>query len=373
MRPLSVTVPTAAPSTSHRSHTASTAARSAGATTHSIRSWDSLTITSNGSMSGSRSGTRATSMSIPTSPLEAISAAAEVRPAAPRSCSATSSPRSSNSSEHSSSFFSSNGSPTWTLGRRSWAPSSSSAEASTDAPDAVAPRRGAEQDEQVAGPGGGAADELLAPGEAEGHRVDEAVVLVGPLEVDLAADRGHPDRVAVVPDPRHRAVEEVARALAGRLPEAQRVEHRHRPRPDREDVPQDPADAGGGALERLDCAGVVVGLDLEGAHEPGADVDGAGVLARAHDHERALRGQRPKQLAGVLVGAVLAPQQRVHRQLDLVRRTPLLGTHELVLRPRQPQREGVRERWQRRALRHAHPREPAASSGRCRGRRSSRP
>ena len=136
IRPLSVTVPIAAPPTSHFSHSSSTAASLAGSTTHSIRSWDSLTITSKGSMPASRSGTSATSMSIPTSPLEAISEAEEVRPAAPRSCSATIRPRSSSSSEHSSSFFSSKGSPTWTLGRLSTAPSpsESSAEASTDAP-----------------------------------------------------------------------------------------------------------------------------------------------------------------------------------------------------------------------------------------------
>ena len=89
---------------------------------------------SNGSMSASRSGTRPTSRSMPTPPLDAISDALEVRPAAPRSCSATSSPRSSSSSEHSSSFFSSNGSPTWTEGRLAASSAPNSAEASTDAP-----------------------------------------------------------------------------------------------------------------------------------------------------------------------------------------------------------------------------------------------
>ena len=91
-------------------------------------------MTSNGAMPSSRSGTRATSMSIPTSPLLAISEAEDVRPAAPRSWSETSSPRSSSSSEHSSSFFSSNGSPIWTLGRLAASSSPSSALASTDAP-----------------------------------------------------------------------------------------------------------------------------------------------------------------------------------------------------------------------------------------------
>ncbi len=73
-------------------------------------------------------------MSIPTSPFDAISPAEEVRPAAPRSWSETSSPRSSSSRQHSSSFDSSNGSPIWTLGRLLSSPASSSAEARTEAP-----------------------------------------------------------------------------------------------------------------------------------------------------------------------------------------------------------------------------------------------
>ena len=73
-------------------------------------------------------------MSIPTPPAEAISPAEEVRPAAPRSCSETSSPFSSSSRQHSSTFDSSKGSPTWTVGRFASSPSPSSAEASTEAP-----------------------------------------------------------------------------------------------------------------------------------------------------------------------------------------------------------------------------------------------
>ncbi len=66
--------------TSQRSQTASTSSTRAGSTTQSIRSCDSETMISNGSMSASRSGTRATSMSSPTSPLEAISDELEDRP-----------------------------------------------------------------------------------------------------------------------------------------------------------------------------------------------------------------------------------------------------------------------------------------------------
>ncbi len=132
-RRVSVTVPMAVARTSHFSHTASTSSSLSGSTTQSIRSCDSEIITSNGSMSASRSGTLSMSISIPTSPFEAISDELDVSPAAPRSCSEASSPLSSSSSDDSSSFFSSNGSPIWTVGRLS-SSSPSSALASTDAP-----------------------------------------------------------------------------------------------------------------------------------------------------------------------------------------------------------------------------------------------
>ena len=227
MWPESVTTPISADSVCHLSQIARTASTLAGSTTASIRSCDSLTMISKGSMSASRSGTSATSMSIPTPPAEAISPAEEVRPAAPRSCSETSSPFSSSSRQHSSTFDSSKGSPTWTVGRFASSPSPSSAEARTrGAADPVAAGRRAHQHHRVADPGGGGAHHLLGLGEADAHRVDQAVVLVGLLEVDLAADVRHADRVAVVADPAHRAVEQVARADRVELAEAEAVEDR---------------------------------------------------------------------------------------------------------------------------------------------------
>ena len=132
--PLSVTTPISAEPVCHFSQIARTSATRRGSTTASIRSWDSLTMISKGSMSPSRSGTAATSMSMPTPPAEAISPAEEVSPAAPRSCSEVRSRFSSSSRQHSSTFDSSKGSPTWTVGRLASSPSPSSAEASTEAP-----------------------------------------------------------------------------------------------------------------------------------------------------------------------------------------------------------------------------------------------
>ncbi len=258
-------------------------------------------------------------MSMPTPPADAISPADEVSPAAPRSWSETSSSRSSSSRQHSSSFDSSNGSPIWTLGRLSSPVVELGRGQHRRAADPVAPGRGAHQHHRVADARRGRAHHPVGAGEADAHRVDEAVLLVGRLEHDLAADGRDADRVAVVADPGDDPVEQVARALGVELAEAQRVEHGDRPRAEREDVAQDPADAGRGALERLDGAGVVVRLDLEGDRPALADRDGAGVLARPHQHPLALGRQPAQQLAGVLVGAVLGPQQREHRQLDPVR------------------------------------------------------
>ena len=283
-------------------------------------------------MSASRSGTRPTSRSIPTPPAEAISPAEEVRPAAPRSCSETSSPLPEQLQAALEQLRLLEGvADLHGRALRLVALAELGRGEHRGAADPVAAGRGAHQHDRVAAPGGGGADHLVGARQADAHRVDQAVVLVGRLEVDLAADRRHPDRVAVVADPAHRAVEQVARALGVELAEAQRVEHRDRPRPEREHVAEDPADAGGRALEGLDRAGVVVGLDLEGDRVAVADVDRAGVLAGAHHHPLALGRQPAQQLARVLVGAVLGPQQAEHRQLDVVRLAAQLLDDQLVL------------------------------------------
>src|SRR5262249_44201270 len=103
------------------------------------------------------------------------------------------------------------------------------------------------------------------------------------------------------------------------------------PRAGGEAAGEDPADAGRSALERFDRARVVVGLDLERDSDPVAEIDGAGVLAGPHHDPLALGRQPPQQLARVLVGTVLGPEQAEHRQLDVIRLPPQLLDDELVL------------------------------------------
>ena len=115
-------------------------------------------------------------------------------------------------------------------------------------------------------------------------------------------------------DAGHRAPE-----VPVRRAEAQAVEQCDRPRAHGDDVAEDAADARRRTLERLDGGGVVVALDLERDRLAFAEVDHAGVLARALEHAVAGRGQPPQQRGRVLVAAVLRPQQREDGQLEAVR------------------------------------------------------
>ena len=207
-RRVSVTSPIAVALTSQRAQTASTSSTPLGLddAQHPLlrlgdHDLERLHVRPRAAARGARRGRARRS------PLAAISADEDVSPAAPRSCSATSSPRSSSSSEHSSSFFSSNGSPICTVGRLSASSSSSSARRqhrrAADPVAARCARRTARRRCRRRRRRCRISRSVLDQPDA--HRVDEAVLLVRALEVDLAADRGDADRVAVVADARDRA------------------------------------------------------------------------------------------------------------------------------------------------------------------------
>ena len=210
---------------------------------------------------------------------------------------------------------------------------------------------------RLPGPVALALRQLLGGQQADAHRVDQRVVLVGVVELDLAAHVGHADTVAVGANAGHHAGEQVPLAVVVQLAEAQRVEDRDRPRAHREDVAEDAADAGRRALERLDRRRVVVALDLEGDGEPVTHVDHAGVLPRALEHPLAGRRKPAEQQPRVLVAAVLAPEQRVDGQLEVVR----IAAQQLLDTPELPvgQPEGAMQRLWRdgiQGLRNATPR-----------------
>ena len=188
------------------------------------------------------------------------------------------------------------------------------------AADAVAAGARAEEHDLVAGAPGVGEVQVLVAQHADRERVHERVRLVDRVEPGLAADVRQAEAVAVEADARHDAVHDAGGVGVVDRAEAQRVHDGDRARAHRDDVAHDAADAGRGALERLDVARVVVRLDLERDRPALADVEHAGVLAHAH-HQVLLHLGRDllAELAQVdlrrLVGAVLAPHDRVHREL----------------------------------------------------------
>ena len=182
--------------------------------------------------------------------------------------------------------------------------------------DPVAPRRRAVEDEDVAGAASLRSRHPLGGEEADAHRVHETIAGVGGVEDRLAADGRNAYAVPVVPDTRNRPLERPVRRA-----ETQPVEQGHRTGPHRDDVAQDPADPGRRALEGLDRTRVVVRLDLERDRLALAEVDDAGVLARPLEHAPAGARQPLQERRGMLVAAMLRPEEGEDRELEVVRVT----------------------------------------------------
>ncbi len=184
--------------------------------------------------------------------------------------------------------------------------------------DAVAAGLGADVDDRVAHPASAGVENLFLRSHPQRQGVHQRVARVAgglAFEVNVAADGGHPDAVAVKGDAADHALGHRAALRVFERPEAQRVQDGQRPGAHGEDVPQDAAHPGGGPLERLDEAGVVVGLDLEDGGQAVADVHHPGVLPRALQHLRAGGGQPLQVHLARLVGAVLAPHHAEDAEL----------------------------------------------------------
>jgi hypothetical protein len=87
---------------------------------------------------------------------------------------------------------------------------------------------------------------------------------------------------------------------------------------------------------------VVVALDLERDCDPVADVDHACILTRPLKDTLARRGQPLEEPRRVLVPAVLGPQQREDRELEVIRLPDEQVADSLELAVRQP--EGAMKR-----------------------------
>jgi hypothetical protein len=162
--------------------------------------------------------------------------------------------------------------------------------------------------------------QISNPHHADTQGVDQRVSRVGWVEGELSTDVGQAKAVAVTPDPSHhgRHHPRSVRGIGGAEP--QRVDHRDRSGAHRHDVTNDPADPGRCALVRLHIGRMVMRLDLECDRPAVADLDDTGVVPDTGEHPRPhrLSGRLPEIVQvhlGGLVGAVLTPHHRVHRQL----------------------------------------------------------
>ncbi len=192
--------------------------------------------------------------------------------------------------------------------------------------DPVAAGEGSIEDEQVADALRLGREDALGREDPDAHRVYERIGGIGLVERALAPDIRDADAVAVVPDSGDRALE-----VPVGLAEAEAVQQRDRPCSHRHDVAEDPADPGRGSLERLDGGRMVVRLGLERDRDAVAQVDHAGILARALEHPFAGRRQPLQEQRRVLVAAMLRPEQGKHGELEVVRRTTKQFADTVVL------------------------------------------
>src|ERR1700682_1846815 len=105
--------------------------------------------------------------------------------------------------------------------------------------------------------------------------------------------------------------------------EAQRVQTKHRPRAHGKDVADDSANAGGWALERLNCTWMIVTLDLEGDFPATANIHNAGIFFTGL-HQNIGSGRRKflQFFSRIFVRAVLAPHHGKDSELGKVWFTP---------------------------------------------------
>src|SRR5688572_3754000 len=104
--------------------------------------------------------------------------------------------------------------------------------------------------------------------------------------------------------------------------EAQRIERSDGARAHGEDIAQNTADPGRGALIGLDERRVVVTFHLERHSEPAADVDDTGIFPRPLQNVAAFSGKVFEKIARAFVATMLGPHHGENAQLRIVRFAP---------------------------------------------------
>src|SRR5262249_30234009 len=141
--------------------------------------------------------------------------------------------------------------------------------------DAVAPRRGADEEEDVARLARTRPRHFIVRRDADTHGIHERAAAIRWVDIDVTADGRDAERVAVPADARDDATEEVAVAWLIEWAEAECIENRDGTRAHRENVAHDAADTCRRPLIRLDRARMIVGFHLQGEREAVPDIHDA--------------------------------------------------------------------------------------------------
>ncbi len=149
--------------------------------------------------------------------------------------------------------------------------------------DAVAARGGAYDKDGVTFAGSDGAGHFAAVENTDGHGIDKGILVVGRIEIDLAADGGHTEAIAIIGNAADDSAQKFAVARHGERAETQRIERGDGTRAHGEDITQNAANTGGRALVRFDGRGVIVALDFEADGKVVADVEHAGVFLARFD------------------------------------------------------------------------------------------
>ncbi len=161
--------------------------------------------------------------------------------------------------------------------------------------------------------------------DAEAKGVDERISRISFIKPCFATHGGKSDAVAVVGNAGNDTRKESA--VGGGIgstifngAEAQRIEEKNRTCAHREDVTNDATDSGGGTLERLDGAGVIVAFDFKSNGPTVPNVENTRVfLAGLDENARPGSGKFFQLRTGVFIGAMLAPHDGKNTQLGEIR------------------------------------------------------
>ena len=155
--------------------------------------------------------------------------------------------------------------------------------------DAITPGFRPDIDNRIADACRGRVENFIRIRDANCHRIDEDIAIIGGVEIGLTAHGRHAHAIAIAANSGNHAFDQMLHLGMIRPTKPQSVRIRDRARAHSEHIAQNPANARCCTLIGFDVGGVVVALHLENGSQflpvrPVTNVDHTGILARAANH-----------------------------------------------------------------------------------------